>query len=204
MTDWTTWTIDHPAYRRAVPHHLSFTREREFDSQLLTLTHEITHVLSMLGNIGAALTCLRVAAFDDEVTLWSPALAEADPARYVERLASDGVAPLEDNQPGLLVRAERALEVTLKARALQDAWTPWFEGLALYGELSADPVEDPAMIDPVNEALQHMVDVLPLSNVESTSDAEALRRPIRKRIGRASRNFKSYAARRSPGSDRHG
>jgi len=157
--DWTKWTLEHPAYRRAVPHLRSFLREAEFDRLLLVLTHEMTHVLSLLGGIGTSLTSLRVAAFDTELRLWS--LVEGnDVDALEERIASEGAAPLADGEAALLFRAQHGIELTLKARALQDVWLPWFEGLAIFSEL-ADPALDLASNGWVTEAIRNLVDFYP-------------------------------------------
>jgi hypothetical protein len=173
QADWTTWTVNHPAYRRAVPHHRSFLREAAFDSQLLVLTHEVTHVLSLIGNVGASLTALRVAALDAEISLWS--LSGFEGEELTHRINSEGVAPLKDGETGLLLRAEQQLDLTLKTHILQDAWTPWFEGLAIFGEMAADPALDPIGIVEVTQSLRNLVDFHPPADADGVySDAEAI------------------------------
>lgn len=160
QADWITWMIDHPAYRRVVPHFQSFLREKDFDRHLLQLTHEITHVLSMLGGLGSILTALRVAAFYSEIVHWSNSgnTAEEISAQMAE---NDGIAALSDGNAGALFRAEQSLEIALKARILQDVWTPWFEGLAVFAEGASDPALDPIHIGPVSECLRNMIDYYP-------------------------------------------
>jgi hypothetical protein len=164
QADWTTWMIDHPAYRRVVPHHRSFLREVDFDRHLLQLTHEITHVLSLLGGIGFILTALRVAAFDCELVQWSLNHSSADDLEF-EMAANEGVATLRDGAAGSLFRAEQALEIAFKAKILQDVWTPWFEGLAVFSEGAADPALDPVGIGPVTECLRNLLDFHPPSGL---------------------------------------
>ena len=161
--DWTAWTIEHPAYRRAVPHLRSFLREFDFDGHLLVLTHEMTHVLSLIGGIGTTLTVLRVAALDTELRLWSLAVSEDSQAvEAIERgLGREGAAPLRDGNAGDLFRAQHGVELTLKARALQDIWAPWFEGVAMFSELAADPALDPVDNGWVTEAIRNLVDFYP-------------------------------------------
>lgn len=156
-TDWISWRIDHPAYRRAVPHNRSFLREADFDRLLLILSHEITHVLSLVGGIGNALNSLRVAAYDAELTMWTVV-----PGMTVEsmpsRVAEFGTVALKEGHAANLLRAEQAIELSLKAQMLQDVWTPWFEGLAIFGEIAADPKLDTLRIGPVLEALRNLID----------------------------------------------
>jgi hypothetical protein len=173
--DWTTLTLDHPAYRRAVPSGRSFLREAEFDNLLLVLSHEIIHILSMLGGVGVMLTCLRVALMNAETVLWSlQAPAGSDMEQFKGRVALEGVAPLERGDPGLLFRTEQALELTLKARILQDVWTPWFEGLAIFGESAADPALDVVTIGEVSNCLRNMVDFVPTSGAEDTKTEDSI------------------------------
>jgi hypothetical protein len=158
--DWTALTIDHAAYRRAVPQHRSFLREAELDRNLLVLTHEITHVLSLIGGIGNALTSLRVAAIDTEATFWS-LVPGAEEINLTERIAQEGVAPLASGEIGLLFRAEQGIELTLKAQILQDVWKPWLEGLAIFGEIASDPALDPVGIGPVANCMRNLIDFTP-------------------------------------------
>ncbi|KQP45019.1 hypothetical protein [Pseudorhodoferax sp. Leaf274] len=155
-----TWTLEHPAHRRAVPHSRSFLRERDFDRHLVELAHEITHVLSYLGHLGGALTCLRLANHDNEGTLWSLAVQPGTPREELLRRVGQGPAPLPAGDAGQLMRAEIGVELAAKARALQDVWTPWLEGLAVFGETAADPAADPSRIHRVAEALRGMVDFM--------------------------------------------
>jgi hypothetical protein len=156
-TDWVSWVVDHPAFRRVVPHNRSFVREAHFDSLLLVLTHEITHVLSLMGSVGIALNCLRMAAFDAESAMWSvtPGTTIDNIVGYVGEF---GHAPIVDGQVASLMRAEQGLELTLKAQMLQDVWTSWFEGLAVFGEVAADPKLDSVRIGHISYALRNLVD----------------------------------------------
>jgi hypothetical protein len=156
-TDWVSWIVDHPAFRRVVPHNRSFIREAHFDSLLLVLTHEITHVLSLIGAVGIALNCLRMAAFDAESAMWI--VAPGTTTDNIVRLVGEfGHAPIVDGQVASLMRAEQGLELTLKAHMLQDVWTPWFEGLAIFGEIAADPKLDSVRIGHISYALRNLVD----------------------------------------------
>jgi hypothetical protein len=155
--DWTASSISHSAFRRAIPHNRSFLREAEFDRLLLVLSHEMTHVLSVVGAIGNALNCLRVAAYDAELQLWA-----ATPGMTVERIkegvAAQGVAKLLDSDAGAMFRTEQSVELALKTKILQDVWMPWFEGLAVFGEIASDPTHHKERNSPVTEALRALID----------------------------------------------
>lgn len=168
MADWTDWTVDHPAYRRAVPHGRSIFREADFDRNFLGLSHELTHVFTFVGGLGMALSCLRAAALHTEWWLWARR-PDVEAAEMAEKIFASGVAPIEPGVLDAMPHAERSLELTLKTQALQDAWTPWCEGLALFGELSADPALDPDCIGPMQHALRDLIDFS-----SSSPTAEAL------------------------------
>ena len=189
--DWTAWRLDHPAYRNAVPFGRAVLRETGFDDQLLVLAHEVTRELCLNGALGAATTCLRVAALDAETRLWVMALGDADPALH-ERMAGGGVAPLRDGDVVALFRAEQALELTRKAQLLQDTWTPWVEGLATLGEGVADPALDAAGTTIVAECLRHLAELAPddgaaRDGTAPASARDALRAELEARCARAIR-----------------
>lgn len=167
--DWVDWTVDHPAYRRAVPHLGSFLRERDFDQNFLMLSHEITHVLSLLGGFGIALGCLRAAAFHSELNMW--AITGGEPAGLAQRISTEGVGPLPQGNAAALFLAEQGLELTLKTRSLQDTWTAWFEGLAMFGELTSDPTLDDNCIGHVHGCLRNFADFVPSPEQRSSTEA---------------------------------
>jgi hypothetical protein len=86
------------------------------------------------------------------------------------KIASEGVAPLKSGNAGSLFRTEQALELTLKAQILQDIWTPWLEGLAVFGEIACDPSLDPIGISPVANYIRNLIDFHPPSNSEGVFD----------------------------------
>lgn len=183
-TDWTSWIFSHPAYRRAIPHSQSFLREADFERLVLVLSHEITHVLSLIGAVGNALNCLRVAAYDAELTMWAATPDMTSPERLREAVVAQGLATQQDGDAGSLFRAEQGVELSLKAKILQDVWTPWFEGLAVFGEMAADPALDQERNTPVTQALRNLIDLrwtpsaeegtsIPSSVTESIADFEA-------------------------------
>lgn len=174
-----TWTIEHPAHRRAIPHLRSFLRERDFDHHLVELAHEITHILSYLGHLGAAITCLRVANFDNESTLWALAYDGPASVENIHSRVSEGPAPLAVGDASQLFRAALGVELAAKARALQDIWAPWLEGLALYGETAADPATDLTRINGVAQALRGLIDFYPPEGTTAQSLPEVFDRFVR-------------------------
>src|SRR5262249_53885527 len=89
--------------------------------------------------------------------LWAatPGMTEE---RIVEAVTARGIAQLSDGDAGALFRAEQNVELALKAKILQDVWTPWFEGLAMFGEMAADPTHHDERHSPVTEALRNLID----------------------------------------------
>jgi hypothetical protein len=157
-TDWATWTVEHPNLRRAVPHNQSIRREQYFHELLLVLNHEITHVYSIFGSMGTALLAMRWALFELEITLWSLVLKDQgayDPRVIIEMRSP---APLEGPNVVALAEAEQAIEVERKIQILEDSWAPWFEGIAAFGELAADPTMDPEADSPVVSAIYNLWD----------------------------------------------
>ncbi|MEO3475543.1 hypothetical protein AAFN86_27065 [Roseomonas sp. CAU 1739] len=165
--DWVDWTLAHPGYLQAVPHNHSFLREKHARGNLLDLAHEITHVMTLLGGIGGTLTALRAALLIRQAARWSAAARDMAEVDELIRVGS-ALPPLDAAEPRNLPLVELSLELLLKSQALQDSWTPWFEGLAVFGETAADPALDPIGIHPVAEALRALVDY---RHPESSNDA---------------------------------
>ena len=158
--NWADWTVEHPAYSRAVPQNQSFLREANFTSNVLTLAHELTHIYCLISPIGRALSVLRVALYEAEINLWAHADMN-DPQEVSIAWENDPIAPLKTDQFFVLYHAERAQDIADKICVVQDTWTPFFEGLAVYGEVSVDPSTDPLSINPVSECLRNMIDFFP-------------------------------------------
>ena len=183
QADWTHWTVDHPAYRSVIPHRRSFLREKDFDQNVLVLTHELTHVLSFLGGAGLVLACLRTAALATELALWVAHGGPEAERNPLNQLTRHGFAPLgSDRIAAALPDVTHGLGLHRKAQLLQDVWAPWFEGLAVFGETSGDPMHESAVIDPVNGALGNLIDVPTAGKteraVESNSRIEDFRSVI--------------------------
>lgn len=153
---WATWSFRHRAYERAVPRGSSILREREMDQLLLVLAHETIHVVSMASGIGVALSALRAAVVDLELTLWTFVGASESLSR--EELLVDGLAPLKDGNVLALAQAEQELELVRKTQTLEALWAPWLEGIAVFGELADDPRDDPDQWSPIVQMTMNLVD----------------------------------------------
>ncbi len=153
-TSWNTFSFTHPAFLRSVPDSSSLRREADADELLLVLAHETAHVLCLNGSLALLLVALRVAQLGVEFRLWtfSTAGGPVDPA--VVKVP----APLVSGDLVALGQAEQALELTLKRHAIQARLTPWFEGVAVFVEVGADPRQDDRAGSLVTEVLLHLED----------------------------------------------
>ncbi|QJW37138.1 hypothetical protein [Cellulosimicrobium protaetiae] len=151
--DIDAWSIDHHAFRSAVPFSTGFRRESAQADIVLTLGHELVHIDSAYGWLGTAVSALRTAATADEVLHHVRLSGEGTPDPEVV----GGLASLEP-EAVLLPFVERQLELVVKARILRDVWTPWLEGVAVFGELACDPTTDTERTTSFGGPLVHLVD----------------------------------------------
>ncbi|HTO61175.1 MAG TPA: hypothetical protein VMM15_07955 [Bradyrhizobium sp.] len=149
------WTFQLADYARAIPHSSSLLRERRLPERLSLLTHEVTHVLSFLGHIGVALIALRTAGSMAYAALMA---SEKNARDDVDALLAGVPSRLRPGDAAYLMPAEKLIQIRRKSQILVDTWTPWLEGLAVYGELGADPDLDPIGINPVTACLRNLVD----------------------------------------------
>lgn len=155
-TLWNTWSIQHNRLRRAIPHGSSIKREEFLHDILLEISHEVTHVFSMFGFVGITLTAMRWALVEMELDVWGRIFYRAgaefpDPFRIT-------IAPLEDADLLSLGWAEREVELERKIQLVENTWAPWFEGLAVFGELTADPELDKEWQSPVASVVNNLWD----------------------------------------------
>jgi hypothetical protein len=164
--DWKDWRFEYAAYRRAVPHNRSLLRERHFNRIVLDLAHEVTHVLSLMGGLGAMLSVHRVQAVHAWLMLWTAASEEVTEAVIVNK---GGIPQLKSDNL-YLISAAIGLQAPLeKARLIEDVWTVWLEGIAVYCETASDPTGDAKSINNVMLALRNFVDVF--ENADKFSEA---------------------------------
>jgi hypothetical protein len=161
--DWATWSFTHDVFRSAIPDGKSLFREENLNQILLDLNHEITHVFSMLGEIGLSIMALRLAALEVEMNLWT----FISPAGGIdfEKLIKQGVAPLDSVNWLALPQAEQALEISRKNQILQEIWQPWFEGVAIYVQLAADPLANTKAYSPSISIITHLFDAYPSKEI---------------------------------------
>lgn len=155
---WNTWSLRHRQLLNAIPHNKSILQEENLKDLLLELGHELTHVFCMVGFVGLALTAMRWALVEFEIHQWSGILnrsGQAPTPDFVDRI---GVAPLREADIVSLATAEQSVEVERKIQLLENTWAPWFEGLALFGELAADPQLDPKWESPVASVIYNLWD----------------------------------------------
>ena len=91
VADLNNWSIDHRAFRRAIPAGSSLLREASRSDILLTLSHEVIHIRSAQGWLGAYLLALRIAAIECEFRLLNMAgelSTEGDAVNLDFRLAT--------------------------------------------------------------------------------------------------------------------
>jgi hypothetical protein len=155
-TVWNTWSIEHTRLRRAIPHGTSIRREQFLHEILLEISHEVTHVFSMFGFVGITLTAMRWALLEAELDIWGR-IYYRQGKKFQEGFRVT-VAPLKDADLLSLGFAERALELERKIQLLENTWAPWFEGVAVFGELTADPELDKEWQSPVAAAINNLWD----------------------------------------------
>ena len=160
VTDLNNWSIDHRAFRRAIPFSRSLLREADRSDLLLILSHEVIHIQSALGWLGANLAALRIAATECELSLLAISgelPTEAEAAQDPElRLAT-----LPDRDLVVLAMVEQQLELVRKSQLLRAIWLPWLEGIAVFGELSADPTLDSEMSTMFSDVISSLNDATP-------------------------------------------
>jgi hypothetical protein len=136
----------------------------------------------MLGFLGTTSLAMRWAMTELDVRLWT--LSEPDPddatrKRFIGALAP---APIPADNTGLrvlaLAQAEQVTEVERKIQILEGAWEPWLEGIAVFGELAADPRQDQHVRTQIAQVIAHLWDrsVWKLAEEQNSSPQEAARR----------------------------
>ncbi|MDA8318392.1 MAG: hypothetical protein M0030_01055 [Actinomycetota bacterium] len=140
LADLNRWSVEHRAFRRAVPFAASLSREADESDILLTLSHEMIHIQSVQGWLGIHLHALRIAATECEVHLLRRS-GEMPGAVAADEFPSS-LAALTDERLVTLALVEQQLELIRKSQLLRAIWLPWLEGVAIFGELSADPSLD--------------------------------------------------------------
>jgi hypothetical protein len=148
--DWTNWRVNHHAYQRAVPQNRSFLREQDFAETLAELVHETTHVMTTSRQIGFPLFTCRMWLMMLESFLLET-MQCTDPAELFN-------ARLEPGFSEQLSLVHHQLSIAERMEILQDVWTPWFEGLAVFAETAVIPADDELGIADVVLLQRNLVD----------------------------------------------
>ncbi len=155
---WSTWSLKHGQLLNAIPHAKSILKEEFLHDILLELSHEVTHVYSMFGFIGVTLAAMRWALMEAELDVWVRiyyAVGENPPENFYEKMTP---APLEEADMIALLFAERTVDIERKIQILENTWAPWFEGVAIFGELASDPEMDQEVESPVAAVIFNLWD----------------------------------------------
>jgi hypothetical protein len=160
---WNNWTIDYPGLSRAIPFSDSMLRDPERNKFILTLCHELIHVQTFMGTVGVALHAMRwslnqmLFSHMPQIERWSD--VDVNPRLEVEeRLGNDEMlAGMTPNMMTLLMTHQH-LELHYKIRVMQEVWSPWFEGVAIFGELAANPKDDTDAFHLVTQVLYNVID----------------------------------------------
>ncbi len=163
MVNFSNWTIQYPKMLNSVPMGLSILKEDALDEMLMDLKHELIHVYSLFGMVGLVLDLMRWALVDLELYLHLFSSSHKIEQEELE-LFLKGKKPVGLIKPDLtlLSLAERSAAVENKIKIYEQVWTPWFEGLALYGEFADDPTTDPDIESPVTSIFSNLIDFNPL------------------------------------------
>jgi hypothetical protein len=153
---WATFAFTIPAMDGAIPHRSSFRDEADVHQLVLLIAHEITHVITMYGQLGASMTALRTALLQRELELWGTILGNLGGR---SGLMIDSLAPLQEADVVSLAKAEQALDLTLKLQAIESTWRAWLEGVALYGESAARTAAGAEVQTPIDLVLGQLVDL---------------------------------------------
>jgi hypothetical protein len=176
-TSWSTFAFTHPSLLDTIPLGDSILQERGLHQLFLVIAHEVTHVVTMLGHLAWGTMALQTALLELELRLWTFVIG-SKPA-LGRRATALGVAPLTDPNILALAQAERALEVTLKLRALQAVWQPWLEGVALFGESSSKSTTEHEIMTAIHMVLANLIDVA-TGDVPELADRDALEKRYRR------------------------
>lgn len=138
QADWSTWGFVHPAYYRAIPDAGSILRDSKRENLMLVLAHEVTHIYTMNGYLGLTVLSIRAAIMQLMFDLWVGHVDERDAAAALTNLP-----PLKDHTLMTLAFSEQVLQLIRKLQIIGEVWAPWFEGIAVFNELS-NPADDAA------------------------------------------------------------
>jgi hypothetical protein len=159
------WSIQHQNLLQAIPHNRSVLKEEYLSDLLMELKHELIHVHSLFGSVGATLSVMRWCLAEVELTLFLQqgkfTNYEKDISLANSRLQSSR-EPVKLLNPDavLLLHAERSVTIEQKIKIIENIWTPWFEGIAVFGEISDDPLLDAEIESLPSTVIKHLADLI--------------------------------------------
>lgn len=163
------WRVSHASYLNAIPHNRSFFREQNYKHNLTALIHEVTHLLSLRGGVGMTAISLRAALVVCEQRLMAKNLVEQGRKDVSEEDLK--LAELTLNRLTHLPEVATELALMSKIKALYRVWMPILEGIAMYAELDADPMEDEEESATVHQILFGLTDNFRTDNVDGQNDS---------------------------------
>lgn len=163
------WRINHASYMNAIPHNRSFFREQNYKHNLTALIHEVTHLLSLRGGVGMTAISLRAALVVCEYRLMAKNLIKMGRMDVSE--ADLKLAGLTPNRLAHLPEVATELALMSKLRALYRVWMPILEGVAMYAELDADPMEDEEEFATVHQILFGLTDNFRTEDADGQNDS---------------------------------
>ncbi|SDJ97900.1 hypothetical protein SAMN04487898_105200 [Pedobacter sp. ok626] len=164
MVNFNNWTLSYSKMLNSIPHGDSILKEEQLGNMLLDLKHELTHVYSLFGVIGLTLNIMRWTLVDLEAILFLDNSSKMDTSTddaIIELFNSGKPFPMREPSIISLLHTERSAEIENKIQSMEQTWTPWFEGLALYGEFADDPTLDPEIESPINLVMSNLIDYIP-------------------------------------------
>lgn len=172
-TLWNDWTIRYKTMINAIPHNQSILKEEGADNILMDLKHELTHVYSLFGAVGTTLNIMRWLLIDLELSLLvNHRDAKNLDKNLVAELLDDLIhsrkpEPLDLPDIISLSYVERSVAIEAKIKFIEHIWTPWFEGIAIFGELADDPTLDAGIESLPSTVLKNLIDFILASDDEN-------------------------------------
>jgi hypothetical protein len=164
LVHFNNWSVQHKKMLQAIPHSRSILKEESLHNILLDLKHEFIHVFSLFGSVGTCLNIMRWGLVEVEVDLllkfFSVNKIPVSEREIAVMNFLKNKMPVQLTTPGWeeLSLVERSVEIERKIQILENIWTPWFEGLAIWGEMVDDPTLDKIIESPPTTVLRNIVD----------------------------------------------
>ena len=174
LTRWNDSTIQYKNLLEAVPIYKSILKEEFINNILMDLKHELIHVYSLFGSVGVTLNLMRWILIDLEVFILRNNVNIKD-KKQVDFITSSllkSKRPVQLIKPNLISLSfvERSVVLEKKIQIIENVWTPWFEGLAVFGEFTDNPILDKEIESPLSTVINHIIDI----HVQQEADEKRL------------------------------